>query len=353
MDRQQLLDTAYRYYVAERHLLPMYAHLVASALFPIYAGAHASLSRPSSAAKPTKKKRSPAQSGDEDDEDEEGVQEMQGMSAREAALYPVFAGVTLAGLYWLIKTYGAKAINLIFGWYFAFAGVFSVAKLVGDAVTLGVGFVFPTYCGTLGGKLFRLDDSSRTAVVQGGSNNGSVGGSFASPFSLYLRPKALNNNLWAVRATLKQRYTLNIRDSSSTTKTNFTLIHVLATALGISASLYANLVSKPWYLTNLQGFAVCYTAFQMLSPTSFTTGSLLLAGLFCYDIWAVFFTPLMVTVAKNLDQPIKLVFPRPEEIIDPQRIPFVPHRMSEVTGKKPQQYSMLGLGDIVLPGIMI
>ncbi|KAI7115658.1 peptidase A22B, signal peptide peptidase [Hortaea werneckii] len=111
--------------------------------------------------------------------------------------------------------------------------------------------------------------------------------------------------------------------------------------LGLGSILYSNLVGKPWYLINLQGFAVCYSALQFMSPTSFTTGSLILSGLFFYDIWAVFFTPLMVTVAKNLDQPIKLVFPRPEE-------------PSQTPGEPPvRSYSMLGLGDIVLPGIMI
>lgn len=48
--------------------------------------------------------------------------------------------------------------------------------------------------------------------------------------------------------------------------------------------------------------------------------------------------PLMVTVAKSLDVPIKLMFPRPASPNDP-------------TGTV--SHAMLGLGDIVLPGIMI
>lgn len=35
-----------------------------------------------------------------------------------------------------------------------------------------------------------------------------------------------------------------------------------------------------------------------------------LKGLFFYDIFWVFFTPVMVSVAKNFDAPIKLLFPR-------------------------------------------
>lgn len=48
--------------------------------------------------------------------------------------------------------------------------------------------------------------------------------------------------------------------------------------------------------------------------------------------------PMMVTVAKSLDVPIKLVFPRPPAADDPTSTP---------------SHAMLGLGDIVLPGIMI
>jgi minor histocompatibility antigen H13 len=48
--------------------------------------------------------------------------------------------------------------------------------------------------------------------------------------------------------------------------------------------------------------------------------------------------PMMVTVAKSLDVPIKLMFPRPASADDPSATP---------------SHAMLGLGDVVLPGIMI
>jgi minor histocompatibility antigen H13 len=50
------------------------------------------------------------------------------------------------------------------------------------------------------------------------------------------------------------------------------------------------------------------------------------------------FRPMMVTVAKSLDVPIKLMFPRPAAANDPTSVP---------------SHAMLGLGDVVLPGIMI
>ncbi|KAF4349139.1 hypothetical protein F8388_012257 [Cannabis sativa] len=70
----------------------------------------------------------------------------------------------------------------------------------------------------------------------------------------------------------------------------------------------------------------------MLSLGSFKTGAILLAGLFVYDIFWVFFTPVMVSVAKSFDAPIKLLFP---------------------TGDSTRPFSMLGLGDIVIPGIFV
>lgn len=61
----------------------------------------------------------------------------------------------------------------------------------------------------------------------------------------------------------------------------------------------------------------------------------LLVALFFYDIFWVFGTDVMVTVAKNIDGPIKLLFPK--DVI--------------VTG--PSDLSLLGLGDIVIPGIFV
>ncbi|CAH1442432.1 unnamed protein product [Lactuca virosa] len=89
---------------------------------------------------------------------------------------------------------------------------------------------------------------------------------------------------------------------------------------------------KHWLANNILGLAFCIQGIEMLSLGSFKTGAILLAGLFVYDIFWVFFTPVMVSVAKSFDAPIKLLFP--------SRIAARP-------------FSMLGLGDIVIPGIFV
>ncbi|KAL0390770.1 UNVERIFIED_CONTAM: Signal peptide peptidase [Sesamum calycinum] len=85
---------------------------------------------------------------------------------------------------------------------------------------------------------------------------------------------------------------------------------------------------KHWLANNILGLAFCIQGIEMLSLGSFKTGAILLAGLFVYDIFWVFFTPVMVSVAKSFDAPIKLLFP---------------------TSDSARPFSMLGLGDIVIP----
>ncbi|XP_068313146.1 signal peptide peptidase-like [Pyrus communis] len=89
---------------------------------------------------------------------------------------------------------------------------------------------------------------------------------------------------------------------------------------------------KHWLANNILGLAFCIQGIEMLSLGSFKTGAILLAGLFVYDIFWVFFTPVMVSVAKSFDAPIKLLFP---------------------TADAARPFSMLGLGDIVIPGIFV
>lgn len=89
---------------------------------------------------------------------------------------------------------------------------------------------------------------------------------------------------------------------------------------------------KHWLANNILGLAFCIQGIEMLSLGSFKTGAILLGGLFLYDIFWVFFTPVMVSVAKSFDAPIKLLFP---------------------TGDAARPFSMLGLGDIVIPGIFV
>ncbi|WVZ87357.1 hypothetical protein U9M48_034004 [Paspalum notatum var. saurae] len=149
-------------------------------------------------------------------------------------------------------------------------------------------------------------------------------------------PKEWNDNLIVWQAPL-------IRSLS----VEFTKSQIVASVPGFFFCMwYAS--KKHWLANNVLGIAFCIQVclyslsinmnylrlwgIEMLSLGSFKTGVILLAGLFVYDIFWVFFTPVMVSVAKSFDAPIKLLFP---------------------TADAARPFSMLGLGDIVIPGIFV
>lgn len=84
-----------------------------------------------------------------------------------------------------------------------------------------------------------------------------------------------------------------------------------------------------WTLNNILGICFSIVGIMFMKVSNYRVLLVLLWLLFAYDIFMVFKSDMMVTVAKNLDAPIKLILPNKN---------------------KP---SMIGLGDIVLPGILV
>lgn len=317
--------------------LPTYLHIILSALFPLYTGAHASLSRPSSAAKPPKRKKSTGVD-ETDDGEEEADRMMEGLSPIDAIILPVFAGTTLTGLYFLLKWLEDPALlNKILGWYFSIFGVLSLARFLTDAWGTLISFVFPNTYGSKGNH-WRIDSKLRKAKLLSPPYK-----ERRSPLPGLLArvplPARVINHLWGQRELpfKKLRVRVYVR---GLIKTHFKIgpQGCLCLLFAIAVQLGYNFMGRPWWLTNILGFSFAYNTLQIMSPTTAWTGTLILMALFFYDIYFVFFTPLMVTVATNIDIPAKLLFPQP----------MGPHE-----DQSKQAYSMLGLGDIVLPGIVI
>lgn len=65
------------------------------------------------------------------------------------------------------------------------------------------------------------------------------------------------------------------------------------------------LLKKHWVANNLFGLAFAINAVELLHLNNVVTGCILLSGLFVYDIFWVFGTDVMVTVAKSFEAPIK------------------------------------------------
>lgn len=339
----ELLGQALYQFDRLRPLLPTYGHLLVSALFPIWIGAHASLTRPSSAAKPSKKAKDKDEHDTDDEEGHGPLQKMEGLEPSDALMFPLTAGLTLGGLYLVIKWLEDPAIlNKILSFYFSQMGLFFSFAFLKDFLLMARSFIFPRYY-RQGGRLWKVKQSERLFIAAEKDESTGSPSIRHSPLpgilGLIPLPAIVLRLLWSYRNVSYQRLKVraHVRGLFDF-KCLVGLLDVTSGLLALSATGYFAFVANPWWLTNFLGFCFCYGTLQFMSPSTFWTGTLILGSLFFYDIYFVFFTPLMVTVATKLDVPIKLLFPRPPTPKDaPGSVPL----------------AMLGLGDIVIPGMMI
>ena len=332
---EDLLQQVGYHFARAQPFIPTYLHVLCSALIVIYTGAHASLTIPNSAAKPPKKEKKTSE--DEEDEPSDTLEKMEGLSPSDALMFPLLAGCTLAGLYFLIKWLEDPAIlNKILNWYFSVFGVLSVARLFTDTMAVCTSFVFPRKYRS-GGETWEIKRKQRIAESTAAPQLKRTS-PLPGIWSKLPLPSYALDTLWRLREFPSKRvhvraYIHRIMEASLHLGVQGSISFVLA----LAAVLYYNLVAKPWWLTNILGYSFAYTALLFMSPTTFSTGSLILGALFVYDIYFVFYTPMMVTVATKIDIPAKMLFPRPA---DPGADPA-------------KSLAMLGLGDIVLPGIVM
>lgn len=97
------------------------------------------------------------------------------------------------------------------------------------------------------------------------------------------------------------------------------------------------MLTKHWIANNLFAVAFAVEGIELLHLNNMSISCVLLCGLFFYDIFWVFGTDVMVSVAINLQGMLLLKFP-----------------MDLVTnGWNASRFAMLGIGDIVVPGMFI
>jgi minor histocompatibility antigen H13 len=238
----------------------------------------------------------PASSTDEDDkekkknDDEEeetmGPPQYETLRLGEAMQFPLLGSASLFSLYMAFKYFDKETVNLIISFYFCLVG------LVACTSTLGPIIEYTTVGTTKYTKTFSMKHSLPNII--GGP----------SPWIYKLHCSTADILAFIVSATFIARY----------------------------------FITKHWTYNNILGICFCIQGIERFSLGTYKIGAILLIGLFFYDIFWVFGTDVMVTVAKSLDGPIKLLFPR--SIVK-----------DVVSGKI--DMSLLGLGDIVLPGFFL
>jgi minor histocompatibility antigen H13 len=208
------------------------------------------------------------------------------MTTKDAMMFPVVGSCVLFGMFLVFKFFAKEYINMLLHAYFIFLG----------AVCIGT---------TTLPFLARVMSEDPTLIVD-----------FKLSIPFY--------------------HKAGESESVQATKTE-----AIGYGIGlIGAAWYG--ITKHWASNNLIGACFCVQGIEMMSIGSIVNGVVLLIGLFFYDIFWVFGTnffmgegnSVMVSVAKNFEAPIKLLFPK---------------ALPSVAG----QFSMLGLGDIVIPGFYV
>ncbi|KAJ1920885.1 hypothetical protein IWQ60_006896 [Tieghemiomyces parasiticus] len=224
--------------------------------------------------KPAKGKAD-AESDSSDDEDEEDESET--VSSDDAYMFPVYGSATLFGLYMVFKYVNKEYVTYLLTAYFSLIGVPALTTFFTGAVRGVTGLRLPRYHLTL---------------------------------------------------TKRAESYFNVKFTNLT----------IAMAVVSVATTVAYVMTKNWILSNVFGIALAYNAIQLIRLDSFKTGIIMLMGLFVYDIFWVFGTEVMVSVATKFDGPIKVLWPR---------------NLLTIQGDEPYKMAMLGLGDIVVPGVFV
>lgn len=204
------------------------------------------------------------------------------ITSRDAARFPIIASCTLFGLYLFFKVFSQEYINMLLSMYFFVLGVLALSHTISPFMNR----IFPA---SLPNKQYQL------LFTQGSGET---------------REEILN-------------YEFDTKDL---------ICLAISSVVGVWYIL-----KKHWIANNLFGLAFAVNGVELLHLNNVSTGCILLGGLFVYDVFWVFGTNVMVTVAKSFEAPIKLVFP--QDLLE--------------KGLGASNFAMLGLGDIVIPGIFI
>lgn len=276
-----------------RDFLLLEARIVGTSLACIYLGAHGALRRPPSA-KPSKKAKKGL--SDKDDEQDADDQYVQGLLPSDALMFPILAGMVLVGLYYLIKWLEDPAIlNKILGLYFSLMSLASMGKLLADALHMLTSVVFPDTWRASGGTIYHFDAARQSQYRMADSGERVYDENKMLPFPMQALSQLkvsekTRTALWETRHVLREKWTVGLT-IHGLVKERFQV--QLNDIFGLVLALGANIAYQTTgsvFLSNLMGYAFSYTGIIMMSPTTFTTGSAVLFGLFFYDIYMVFYT---------------------------------------------------------------
>ncbi|WFD29297.1 suppressor of glycerol defect [Malassezia sp. CBS 17886] len=287
-------------------LFVAYGALLTLASFCVYVSSFAALHTPVS----TRKLRREAGYATVEDD---GTEDAESLSSDSAWLFPVFGSAALLVLFLAFRYFDKDVVNLLLSAYFAVVSLFAIPHSV-----------------ALLGKL-----------VLGAARWRHLAG---APFTLTLELARASRETESPPAPSAPPTPPPKVVTTHRVKYDYTTV---ALALGAAVLIAGYMVTKHWVLANCVAICFAVQGITLITLDTFFTGFLLLGGLFFYDIFWVFGTPVMVSVATKFDAPIKILWPRNSlEILEA----IFKHGLSHLPKDR---MALLGLGDIVIPGVVV
>jgi minor histocompatibility antigen H13 len=226
------------------------------------------------------------------------------MTEKEAMWFPLLGSGILLGLFLAIKFVPPHILNMVLNVFFLVIGTFAMYKGLHKFVCVALG----SFVEKRPAKEKKKADGEKEETKK--LDPTEIGRKEAVP----------------VERTLLSGKVLSALEYI-VTEVDFFNSATFLFSLGMNA-LYIK--RKYWLIADTIAASLCITALGEMRLDSVKTGLFLLSLLFLYDIFWVFCTPVMVSVAKGIDLPMKIVFPA-----------------------KVGEPSMIGLGDIVIPGLYL
>lgn len=247
------------------------------------------------------------------------------MTTKDAVVFPLIASCALFGLYILIKL-SPDLVNWFISGYFFLLGLLAIFRLIRPALSKFFPKRFNSIQYTF---LFGSKPIEETTISQSSDNNKeeSADGNDSNREEERTPSPISRSSESFDTESLPSDIMLFFKFTPSDIPA-----FILAACLGVWYIL-----TKHWIANNAFGLAFALNGIELLPVNSIQIGCTLLCGLFLYDIFWVFGTDVMVSVARKFDAPIKILFPQD----------FL------VSGFWGKHFAMLGLGDIVIPGIFI
>jgi minor histocompatibility antigen H13 len=238
------------------------------------------------------------------------------VSGKRAAFAPLFAGVTLFVLYTLIKytQFDPGTFYRIFACLFGWICLAEISQELFGLSPLGPILV----------ELFQIDEEEQQQILEQKQQQESSQSQKQPP----IMSQPVSGETEIDRLKLR---------AGGIPAAIFSTVIVLVYFTGVSDLNSLEQLRIVATSNNCIATAIALASLGQIALESYSAGAFLLIGLFFYDALSVFQSDTMITVATKIEAPVKFL--------------FAGATLPEEGGKYP--FGVLGLGDIVIPGIFL